>query len=120
MDNVVTLDIPEFRTRTPTRPEPPLADEQRAFARLLPELLHTHRGQYVAVFGGRVVGSGADLFAVLSQAYAEHGYWPILCRLVTDEPRVFLPLTVHLAVPIDLECTCARAPRSTTWSEPER
>lgn len=87
MDEVVTLDLPEFVTRPPPSP---LDEEVRTYARLLPELLATHRGQYVAILGDRVVGSGSDLFAVLDQAYADHGYRPILCRLVTDQPRPVL------------------------------
>lgn len=34
--------------------------EKRCFERLLPELEPKHRGRYVAVHGGRVVGAGAD------------------------------------------------------------
>jgi nicotinamide riboside kinase len=42
-------------------PEPPLTKferERRAFYRLLPELLNTHRGQYVAIHDEQVVDSG--------------------------------------------------------------
>jgi nicotinamide riboside kinase len=34
--------------------------ERRAFAELLPELLSTHRDNFVAIHGGAVVGSGDD------------------------------------------------------------
>jgi hypothetical protein len=71
----------------PAPPPNPLAAEEEAFARLLSKLLTTHKGQYVAILGDRVVASGPDQFAVLSQAYAEQGYRPILCRLVTDQPE---------------------------------
>lgn len=43
--------------------EPPPAQferERRAFFRLLPDLLKTHRGQYVAIHNEQVVGSGPD------------------------------------------------------------
>ncbi len=88
MDEVVTLDLPEFTPRTPT-PQP-LDAEMRTYTRLLPGLLAAHRGEYVAILGECVVGSGSDLFAILDQAYADHGYRPILCRLVTDQPRPVL------------------------------
>ncbi len=88
MDGIVTMELPAFDTWAPVAPPNPLADEERAFARLLPELLTTHAGQYVAVFGGQVVGSGADEVTTLKKAYADHGYCPILCQLVTDKPRV--------------------------------
>ena len=87
MDEIITFDMPAIDWR-PGRANSTsvLDDEIQAFDRLLPELLLSHRGQYVAVFGGKVVGSGVDLIAVAKQAYAEYGYRPILVRLVTDAP----------------------------------
>lgn len=85
MAEAITFDLPEINWRPPTAS--PLDGEIRAFERLLPELLQTHRGRYVAVLGGRVIVCGADKIAVAKQAYAEHGYRPILVRLVTDQPR---------------------------------
>jgi hypothetical protein len=87
MDGIVTMELPAFDTAPPGPPPNVLADEERAFARLLPELLTTHKGQYVAILGGKVVGCGADKIAVAKQAYADHGYRPILVRLITDEPQ---------------------------------
>src|SRR5262245_38631514 len=60
--------------------------EQRAFHRLLPGLLGSHRGQFVAVHEGRIVASGPDKLAVAAQAYAQVGYVPIFVSLVTDQP----------------------------------
>jgi hypothetical protein len=60
--------------------------EQEAFRRLLPDLLKTHRDQFVAVHEGRVVEAGRDKLAVAGQAYARFGYVPIYVRLVTDQP----------------------------------
>ena len=34
-----------------------------------------------------MVGRGAEKIAVAKQAYTDHGYRPILVRLVTDEPE---------------------------------
>jgi hypothetical protein len=62
--------------------------ELEAFRRLLPELLQTHRDQYVAIHEGQVVGSGPDQIEVAERAYDQFGYIPILVTLVTDRPRV--------------------------------
>ena len=87
MAEVITFELPEIEWRPrATTPADPLEEELRAFDRLLPELLGTHRGRYVAVFGGKVVGTGTDKIAVAKKAYAEYGYRPILVRLVTDAP----------------------------------
>jgi hypothetical protein len=93
MDSIVTLEVPEIGLLPLARGSHPLAQEQWAFDRMLPELLKTHRDQYVAILDGQVVGSGVDLFAVLTQAYAAHGHRPILCRRVTEQSRgvVHLP-----------------------------
>ena len=59
-------------------PEPPLSKaerERRAFAHLLPQLLATHRGQYVAVHGEQVVDSGPDRIELV---------WRVLRRFKTD------------------------------------
>jgi hypothetical protein len=64
----------------------PWRREQRAFHRLLPELLHTHREQFVAIYGGQVVESGDDKLDVARQAYARFGYVPIFVSRVSDVP----------------------------------
>jgi hypothetical protein len=83
MNSVETLSAPVL----PSPPEDKLLSEQRAFDRLLPELLPTYRDQYVAIHEGRVVESGADQIEVAERAYARFGYIPILVTLVTDRPR---------------------------------
>jgi hypothetical protein len=74
----------------PVLPEPPedkFRTEQRAFHRLLPELLQSHRNQFVAIHDGQVVESGTDQIDVAERAYARFGYVPILVTLVTSQPR---------------------------------
>ena len=83
MNSVETLPAPVL----PTPPEDKFRSEQRAFQRLLPELLKTYRDQYVAIHEERVVDSGSDQIEVAERAYARFGYVPILVTLVTDEPR---------------------------------
>jgi hypothetical protein len=60
--------------------------EYTAFLRLLPDLLKTDRGQYVAIHEGRVVAKGTNLVEVALEAYARHGYVPIYVDEVTDQP----------------------------------
>jgi hypothetical protein len=62
------------------------ADEHRAFLRILPTLLTTHRGKYVAVYQGNVIAEGPDQVEVAKRAYAGAGYVPIYVGLITDEP----------------------------------
>ena len=71
----------------PAPPEDKFRKEQQAFHRLLPELLRTHRDQYVAIHELRVEDSGPDQIEVAEHAYARFGYLPILVTLVTHQPR---------------------------------
>ena len=61
--------------------------EYRAFQRLLPELLKTHRGKYVAIHEEQVVDSGCDPIALIKQVHARIGYVPIHVGHVTDAPE---------------------------------
>lgn len=79
--------IPTHEVVLPTPPESKWQREKRAFLRLLPSLLKTHRGKYVVVHDERVVDSGDDEIALAVRAYDRYGYAPIYVGLVTDEPR---------------------------------
>ena len=71
-------------------PEPPPSKperERRAFFRLLPELLATHRGQYVAVHGEQVVDSGPDPAQVAKRVWQRFGKTDIYVGLVGDDPE---------------------------------
>lgn len=61
--------------------------EYRAFRQLLPQLLTTHRGRYVAVHEGRVVDSGDDKLALALRVFAAVGNVPIHVGLVTNKPE---------------------------------
>jgi hypothetical protein len=76
-------------------PAPELTKGQReyqAFLRLLPQLLATHRGQYVAIHDGQVVDQGTDDIALIQRVHARIGYVPIHVGLVTHPlPVVRIP-----------------------------
>jgi len=97
MSDMTTLPAPDLglKETTPAAWE----NEQRAFLRLLPTLLATHQGQYVAVHHGRVIAEGPDQVEVAKQAYARAGYVPIYVGLVTNEPpqpvRISSPRLLH-------------------------
>jgi hypothetical protein len=61
------------------------AREYQAFRRLLPDLLQTHRGQFVAVHEGRVITNGEDKLAVALEAFRQVGNVSIHVGLVSDE-----------------------------------
>src|SRR5262245_44556744 len=79
------------QTETLAPPALPVSDndkwrcEQRAFHQLLPKLLQSHPGQFVAIHDGKVVESGSDKLEVAGRAYARFGYVPIFVSLVTDQ-----------------------------------
>jgi hypothetical protein len=72
----------------PSADETKFQRERRAFRRLLPQLLQTHPGKYVAIHGERVVDSGDDKLSVALRVFKAHGYVPIYVGLVSEEPQV--------------------------------
>src|SRR5215213_6977425 len=61
--------------------------EFQAFRRLLPQLLQTHRGQFVVIHEGNVVDAGTDDLALALRFFARYGNVPVHVGLVTDEPE---------------------------------
>jgi hypothetical protein len=83
----------------PTRPtHPKLAAEHDAFQKMLPELLTTHRGVYVAVHDGHVVATGKNPTVALNDAAKLFPGQFILVRLVTDQPQPIERLTRYREV----------------------
>jgi hypothetical protein len=71
-------------------PELPKGErEYRAFLRLLPSLLATHRGKYIAIHNEQIVDSDTDDVALILRVQKQVGYLPIYVGLVTDSPPVF-------------------------------
>jgi Family of unknown function (DUF5678) len=83
MSEIKTFDAPVIPAFSPTDK---FQREKHAFFQLLPELLKTHRGKYVAIHNGEVVETGDDQIQVARQAFVKHGYVPICVKLVTDAP----------------------------------
>ena len=97
MTHVNTLPAPDLGRKEAT---PAVWEtEHRAFLRLVPTLLATHEGQYIAVHQGCVIAEGLDQIEVAKQAYALAGYVPIYVGLVTHEPprpvRIPAPRLLH-------------------------
>lgn len=75
----------------------PFEQDRRAFLRLLPGLLATHQGNYVAVRNEQVVDADADEEALILRAWSKFGYGSVFVGLVTDQPSrpERLPLYRH-------------------------
>jgi hypothetical protein len=78
-------DCPHVFPSRPTHPK--LAAEHDAFERMLPELMKTLAGKYVAVHDGAVVAVGDDRIEALTRAHAAHPGVLVLARKVTDQPE---------------------------------
>ena len=73
--------------------------EYAAFQRLLPHLLATHRGKYVAIHDGQVIHTGDDKLAVALHVLGQIGNVPIHVGLVTEEPAPIARSGVRREVP---------------------
>ncbi len=81
---MVSRPAPDFSTPARDKWE----REYRAFWLMLPHLLQTRRGRYVAVHEGRLVGSGEASLPLAMRVYATYGYVPIYVGLVAEKVRV--------------------------------
>jgi hypothetical protein len=84
MSQVETFPAPDL---APPPPPTKWERERQAFFRLLPQLLQTHRGKYVAVNDEQVVATGDAVIPVALCTYAKFGYQAIYVGLVAEEPR---------------------------------
>jgi hypothetical protein len=73
--------------RLPQREPTKFERERRAFLRLLPQLLATHRGQYVAIHDEKVAESGPDRMEIALKVWKRVGGVDLYIGLVTDEPE---------------------------------
>jgi hypothetical protein len=61
--------------------------ESLAFRRLLPQLLNTDRGQYVAIHDEQVIDRERDEMALIARVLKKVGNVDIHVGLVTDQPQ---------------------------------
>ena len=78
---------PALEVHLPELPLTKFERERRAFYRLLPALLATHQGQYVAIHDEQVVDSGADQVEVALRVLRRISSVPIFVHLVSHEPE---------------------------------
>jgi len=81
MSNLVTFDPPVL---TPAVIQTKWQREYAAFQKLLPSLLQTHRGQYVAIHNEQMLDSGDNEIALIERVFAKVGNVPIHVGLVTE------------------------------------
>lgn len=74
-----------------------LEPERKALQRLLPELLKTRLGQFVAIYEGQVIGADPDNLVLAQRVHAQ-GYHPVYIQKVSPEPR-----TIELPSPEAIE-----------------
>jgi len=85
----MTPTVTTFEVVLPAPPPPTKFErEKAAFFRLLPELLRTHTGQYVAIHGEQVVDSGPDQVEVALRVLRRVGNVALYVHLVSDEKRL--------------------------------
>ena len=63
--------------------------EYAAFLTMLPQLLQSHAGKYVAVHEGQLVHTGDEKVELGLRVYKTYGHVPIYVGLVTATPPVF-------------------------------
>jgi len=93
----VTLPAPVIDQLTPALSK--WEREYQAFRRLLPQLLQTHRGQYVAIHEGQVVASGKDKLEVALHVFSRIGNVAIHVGLVTEAAEPVFRSGVRRVVP---------------------
>jgi hypothetical protein len=63
--------------------------ERAAFQRLLPDLLRTHRDEWVAIVDGQPVQFGPDFSSVIVPVRQRFGQRPIYVHKISEEPRLY-------------------------------
>ena len=71
------------------RTDDPLAAEQQAFERQKSQLLRRYPGQYVAIYGGRVVDHDKEDEPLAARLFAKLGDVPFLIARVEKRPTVY-------------------------------
>jgi Family of unknown function (DUF5678) len=69
--------------------EDPFVEEEHAFRRQHRQLLQRYRGQFVALYQGRVVGHGPDDEELAREVFERFGDVPFYIAKVEKEPTVY-------------------------------
>ena len=67
--------------------------EKESFEKMKTELLSKYEGEYVAIYGGKVVDHGKNQIEVLNRVYQKYGYVEVYCHLVTRTPITYRIVT---------------------------
>lgn len=78
--------LPAINIELSTPPQTKWESEFRAFQRLLPQLLVTHYGRYIAIHEGKVVDCGDDKLDVALRVLGRVGNVAIHVGRVSNEP----------------------------------
>ena len=70
-------------------PKHGLASEARVFERQRAQMVRRYAGQFVALYGGRVVGHDKDSEALATRLFAELGDVPFLITRAERRPSVY-------------------------------
>jgi hypothetical protein len=84
VSTIQSVDLPQSQSNG-VGPDSKYAREYAAFQRLLPSLIQTHLGQFVAIHDGRVIASGVDRLQVVNEALLKNGGADIHVGLVGPE-----------------------------------
>lgn len=79
--------LPATAIAWPIAPRSKWEREHSAFLRLLPNLLQTHCGKFVAIHGEKVVDSDPDEMALMIRVFQKIGNVDIHIGRVTDKPE---------------------------------
>ncbi len=73
-----------------------LERERRAYQRLLPGLLRTHPGEWVATVDEQAVEFGPDFATVIARVRQKYGQRPVYVQEILASPRLYKIRTPHL------------------------
>ncbi|HEX3147976.1 MAG TPA: hypothetical protein VHR66_07815 [Gemmataceae bacterium] len=83
------IDTATFEVHLPLPPAQTKGERERsAFLRLLPELLATHPGKFVAIHNEQVVDNDQNDIALVQRVHKRVGYVPIHVARVAGQPAV--------------------------------
>ena len=77
------------RTSQPSSINSIFERERAAFQRLLPELLESHRGEWVAIVDEQLVEFGSSFSSVIVRVRQRFGQRPVYVREILEQPRIY-------------------------------